>query len=308
MDVLNYLKQVVKTQKEIIILQNLINAIDREYPKLGVEHKIKEPSNSNPNEEGIIDKFLTVIVIGLVYTGVIAIPFIIITGIFYSIFDYRLPILQDRPILRFFVTDLILSGILALPCAYLTIKSENKQSKEAWRKYYEQVSIQKSRINQEVAVKQNMERERQKLFDKWNETKSLLDRLYNMEIDNRLIIYPKYRNIVPITMFIEYLDSRRCSELEGPEGAYNIYENEARLNVIITKLDMVIERLDSIRENQYYLYETMSEINKKSDVIHRELLKISDNTQMTAFYSEITASNTSALAMIEGLRVMKYGV
>lgn len=109
-------------------------------------------------------------------------------------------------------------------------------------------------------------------------------------------------------MFIEYLDSRRCSELEGPEGAYNIYENEARLNVIITKLDMVIERLDSIRENQYYLYETMSEINKKSDVIHRELLKISDNTQMTAFYSEITASNTSALAMIEGLRVMKYGV
>ena len=153
-----------------------------------------------------------------------------------------------------------------------------------------------------------MERERQKLFDKWNETKSLLDRLYNMEIDNRLIIYPKYRNIVPITMFIEYLDSRRCSELEGPEGAYNIYENEARLNVIITKLDMVIERLDSIRENQYYLYETMSEINKKSDVIHRELLKISDNTQMTAFYSEITASNTSALAMIEGLRVMKYGV
>jgi hypothetical protein len=58
----------------------------------------------------------------------------------------------------------------------------------------------------------------------------------------------------------EYLDSGRCSALEGPDGAYNLYESELRQNYIISKLDTIINQLDMIRENQYYLYTAMQDI------------------------------------------------
>ena len=51
------------------------------------------------------------------------------------------------------------------------------------------------------------------------------------------IIYPKYRGLVPIAAFYEYFNSGRCDTLTGHEGAYNIYETEIRMNIIIAKLD-----------------------------------------------------------------------
>ncbi|MBQ9692505.1 MAG: hypothetical protein IJV70_05050 [Clostridia bacterium] len=78
------------------------------------------------------------------------------------------------------------------------------------------------------------------------------------------IVYPKYRELVPITMFCEYLASGRCSMLEGHEGAYNIYENELRQNIIISKLDTISRSLESIRSNQYLLYTAISEANTLS--------------------------------------------
>ena len=76
------------------------------------------------------------------------------------------------------------------------------------------------------------------------------------------IIYPKYRSLIPVTMFCEYIASGRCTALQGHEGAYNIYENESRLNLIITKLDNVVSSLNNIQNNQHLLYTGINEITQ----------------------------------------------
>lgn len=305
MSLLGYLRQVAKTQGELIVLQNSINMIDRQYSKLGVRYQIKQPSGSNPYEESKILTFFTYLFLWAFYTFIIAFPLMLIVGLF----GFRLPILHEHPILRFLATDLIISGILAIPCNIMLTNSSYRGNKIEWDNYQNQILSQENRIRNENVLKEHLAEQRQELIYSYNETQGVLQRLYNvLDSSGHLILYPKYRDLVPVTMFIEYLDSGRCSRLEGHEGAYNIYENEARLNLIITKLDVIIQQLDVIRENQYYLYQTLVEIDRKSDSICQELKNMSSSLSTTEFYSEITASNTSALAMIEGFRVLKHGI
>lgn len=57
--------------------------------------------------------------------------------------------------------------------------------------------------------------------------KILLDKLYAKNI-----IFSKYRNYTAIARLHEYLSSGRCTQLEGPNGAYNIYELESKIKSI----------------------------------------------------------------------------
>ena len=106
-----------------------------------------------------------------------------------------------------------------------------------------------------------------------SERNKIAQKLEAMYAEN--IIYPKYRSIIPMFMFQEYLDSKRCDTLEGHEGAYNIYEQEIRANVIISQLDSVLSELEDIRSNQYSLYAALN------DSIH------STNRIMTSMQSQI---------------------
>ena len=65
-------------------------------------------------------------------------------------------------------------------------------------------------------------------------TKQTLESLYGLNL-----IYPKYRNYTAIASFYEYFCSGRCKELTGHEGAYNIFEQEVRMGIIIDKLDAI---------------------------------------------------------------------
>lgn len=77
------------------------------------------------------------------------------------------------------------------------------------------------------------------------------------ELYNNNVVFPKYRNFIAVNQISEYIDSGRCTELEGTNGAYNLFENELRQNIIIDKLDTVINQLDQIRQNQYYIYQAL---------------------------------------------------
>lgn len=106
----------------------------------------------------------------------------------------------------------------------------------------------KGKINQLMGFQNEIENQKA-------EISSTLQTAYETDI-----IYSKYRSLIPVTMFCEYLSSGRCSTLQGHEGAYNIYENEARMNVIITKLDAVIIGLNSIQATQHLLHTGISNI------------------------------------------------
>lgn len=85
-------------------------------------------------------------------------------------------------------------------------------------------------------------------------------------VRNRLyaydIIYRKYRNLAALTTIYEYLDSGRCSTLDGPYGAYNLLESETRANEVIILLNNISDSLNEIKANQYLLFRELSQVNQ----------------------------------------------
>lgn len=133
-----------------------------------------------------------------------------------------------------------------------------------------------------------------------SETKRALKKLYETDI-----IFPKYRDMVAMCTMYEYFASGRCSQLTGPDGAYNLYEAELRQNLIINRLDTIVNSLEAIKQNQYTLYQEMRETNKTLNNISSDIRGILNNTEdiantsrITAHCSYVTAKNTDAIKYI----------
>lgn len=75
------------------------------------------------------------------------------------------------------------------------------------------------------------------------------------------ILHSKYRNHVAVATFLEYLETGRCTELQGANGAYNLYESECRSNLIISQLNTIVSQLEQIKQNQYLMYRELTQIN-----------------------------------------------
>ena len=103
------------------------------------------------------------------------------------------------------------------------------------------------------------------------------------------VIFPKYRDMVAITTINEYLMSGRCFELEGPSGAYNLYEIELRQNIIIDQLSTIISSLEQIRNNQFSLYQELVKANTTVNDILYEVQGVKENTRLTAYFAGVTA-------------------
>ena len=159
-------------------------------------------------------------------------------------------------------------------------------------------------FSERMVLRNNIQKEHKFIYYNIIKTKEILNKIYSMDI-----VYPKYRNLCAISSFYEYLKSGRCACLEGHEGAYNIFENEIRLDRIVLQLDQVIKKLDEIKRNQFMLYEAVKNSQELSNEIIREIKgvkvelnnvqnqnsRIIDNTRITAYNSRITAQNTDFL-------------
>lgn len=140
--------------------------------------------------------------------------------------------------------------------------------------------------------------------DNQKETQQILNNFYSKNI-----IYPKYRGLVPIAAFYEYFNSGICDTLTGHEGAYNIYETEIRMNIIIAKLDDVIYRLDEIRDRQYALYDAIENadvvVNNMNNTINGlvgNMKSVVDNQNVIAYNTRIAAENTAFLSWMEMIK------
>lgn len=181
------------------------------------------------------------------------------------------------------------------------VRAQDKVNRE---KYKLQMNDYNMRIEKEkekydndvVAYKKsidiyNLETEKEiiKLKEINKEIKENLKELYDVNI-----VYPKYRNLVAITTIYEYLASGRCETLEGSNGAYNLYENELRANIVINSLNQIITNLNQIKNTQYELYEQL----KEADNILRE---INDTGLLNAYYAKATAQAAMADRYIIGM-------
>ena len=117
------------------------------------------------------------------------------------------------------------------------------------------------------------------------------------------IIYdvPKYRNLIAVSSFYEYIASGKCTSLAGKGEAYVIYDLESRLDRIITDLHNIHLKLDQIKDNQYMLYcslcetnNTLARIENSNRNIMNSVGAIRENTELTAYNSNVAAINASA--------------
>lgn len=156
------------------------------------------------------------------------------------------------------------------------------------------------------------------------ETTKLLENQYSC-LNSLLapeIIFPKYNDLIAWTTFYEYFVTGRVEGLAGPNGAYNLYESELRSNIIISKMDVIISQLESIRDNQYVLFKSIQDVNRNIESMsgklnalinvamdsNQQLRQIKDtaqyisyNTERTAQYAKITATTNTALAFMKAI-------
>lgn len=121
------------------------------------------------------------------------------------------------------------------------------------------------------------------LRQRYNKTASLLQKYYDLNI-----IYPKYRGIVPVAMFVQYLESGIVYQLEGPDGAYSRYEDELFRQLIINKLDVIVTRLDDIRSTQYELANSLEKSNQ-------QIMELNSHTEIQSYNTMQTNAEVKAL-------------
>lgn len=178
----------------------------------------------------------------------------------------------------------VLGVIIGFCYGYLKTKDNVKHANYEYNKSVAEMEADKKRVEQEEALIPKY-RDTAKLYlQNCNTCEDTLKQLYSLDI-----IFPKYRNLVAISQIYEYYMSGRCSQLEGHEGAYNIFESEVRQNIIISQLNVAINYLAQIQQNQYMLYEALQEANSRLAVIE-------NNTEAIKYNTAVIAENTAICA------------
>lgn len=158
---------------------------------------------------------------------------------------------------------------------------KTNEYENAYKEYKVKVEEENKRLVREEQEKAALNTTLQQITVRKSKGAKALGKLYDMDV-----VYPKYRNLSMISSLYEYFASGRCSTLEGHEGAYNILEQEIRLDHIVLRLDQVIVNLEKIRQNQYMLYETMQSVNANVSRLYGAVLTMNDNIKrgMEAIY------------------------
>ena len=168
-----------------------------------------------------------------------------------------------------------------------TIEQVKAENKEKQKQYNLAFNEYKELACQHIQEKNNAHK---LIFGSGRKLREALDSLYDMNV-----LYPKYRNLVAVSMIYEYLSSGRCDRLDGPDGAYNLYEMELRQNIIIGQLSSIVENLNQIRNNQFTLYNELVSANQRAASV---LSDIGNNVKISAYQNEAAAKNAEALKYI----------
>lgn len=141
-----------------------------------------------------------------------------------------------------------------------------------------------------------------------------LRELYSMRINGVLCLHPNYQGLIPVSIIYGYFDTGRCTQLQGHEGAYNLYEDEKMKGMIISKLDYVSNQLSRLNGTMSYVADALDECNSRlmnledsgndmakqigrlnknvnslNSNVSKRMGAIEANTANAAYYSEVSA-------------------
>ncbi len=322
-DLLKYLTDCKDLELEYYNMSQEQEALQRNINLLGNPRRFSKPTKRKAEENNGVWWIIAFIVFAILGHIVTCKPiwyawyqFNVVTDFLGDAKEWNIEVIICGPI--FLIVYIILALIAALAIGgiaagivYLFEKPVVEQKAEneyqiVMRDYNAKVQADNDRVSLENRQKAILQSRVDQLKSMKHETLDALDKLYDVGV-----VYAKYRALVPIVMFCEYMESGRCSQLEGHEGAYNIYENELRQNIIISKIELVLGKLEEIKENQYMLYEAIERGNRLTNRLldsvtdnARRLDSIESNAAVTAENSRIAANNTRIIGELEAYRLM----
>lgn len=285
-------------EQTLYMYRRLFDILERKMQALGHRHKI-----SHPGSVGYEFAFVWAILAPIFFVALLlccqifgnsAWDIVLILCIFPLFFgsEYLLVALGIAVISTIVITILI--------CIIYAMCKKSAHNKEM-AEYKQKVAADEARVARELKERQKLLDQQQIVQNEINKNERLLGKVYGLNV-----IYPAYRNMVAVTMIYEYFDSGRCDCLTGPHGAYDTYSYEEKMGKIIGKLDVIISKLDEIRNTQYMLYEAIQEsislaeqIGYQAESIAKSNKDIAENTKLIAYNTERTAFNTSVSAYVD---------
>jgi cell division protein FtsB len=281
-----YLGIVVDMEEDIFLKGRLEKAYQDRISRLGHHKKIEAPVKKKPKAKGTSPPVL--ILGGILIIGNI-IAFIVV-----SVLGWMHETVTDAiwtmigMVLFLAAIDVVAIIILTIiNCILIGIWSK-LQSEDDYRadlsEYEKQVDAEKTRMREENRLKQYLELELDNLQTQRSNSISNLAQIYDKDV-----IAPKYRSFAMVSSLYEYICVGRCTSLEGADGAYNILEREILFNHIISKLDMIISRLDQIKGNQYMLYTAIRQANQKLDQLNESVQQVGNN--LSNYHGDLDAIN-----------------
>ncbi len=290
-NLIEYFGYAKELEVEKYTLQRTISKIENQINSLGKAKRIHYP-------ESKWYKYLAAFGIPAAIIGWIISMFVMwgkggrdFAGVLYAlIMDLEIIIVPFKSIPNALVVG-VLFGLLGAIIGLLVDITTNSKYKKIEKVDKERVRLE----NNKVALLRNQQ---ESLQHQISDIDALLKKLYSLNV-----IFPKYQELVAVVTIHEYLQAGRCTELTGANGAYNIYENEKRLNVIICDLNRIVSLLEQIRSVQYAMYETIKESNSiaericmQNDALIASNKALEKNSEVIAYNSKIAASNSTITA------------
>lgn len=238
---------------------------------------------------------------------------------------YRL--VEDIPVLEYVGLILSFLGIFILPAIsayaktvlpvsifnnlweyFVSHKNALKSYEEDLDDYYRAVQADEERVERELAMRQQIQNQIGQVQFQQKKTSTALEALYDLEI-----IHPKYRhNMVAIASFYDYFDTGICSTLTGPHGAYSRYEEDLRFQRIYSRLDVIISKLDELIETQRTIAQlleqandTLSHISRTNNRMMQKMSRIEENSDLTAYNTQCAARSSSTLENIAVYQLLR---
>lgn len=292
---LHYIKMLEARLYELTRIYNRLSYKIKEYTNARYEDYCEEAKK----ERFDFDVCISIMVLGGIIGGIIGL--IIGAGQEKGFFLIQILKCDTRYIFYGAIIGAI-AGFIYMLYTYMSdlqeVKQYNKDAAIYNTRLAKKNDIMKKRNSEKIRI---CEQEQEVIKKQYNETSALLQEAYQLNI-----LHPKYQNLIAVCSLCEYFETGRCSQLTGHEGGYNIFEMEKRLNLIVLKMDEIIEKLERVKDNQHMLYQTVSASNRNADRIYNQIAVISDqigniqqNQALIDYNTSICASNSEFLKWME---------
>ena len=289
-ELIEYLERCVDLEKQKFVQEQTLKALDDKIKNYGEPRAFQLPIKNNKNTffdfKAVSEGWSFGLFLGFVF-------FCIGLAINYkSVIDQLALLLIGMPIALglLFAAGIIIYQFFIV--AYDRIKRKKKYHSD--RKVYKHnLRTDRQRVHAELSQRPFLISEKEKLEQQHQKTINVLKDFYSLNI-----LYKKYQNMknsysfIAVSSFLDYIKSGMCSTLEernGGDGAYNKFEDLYIRNEIKCTLDKILANLESVRENQWTIYNAICEGNAISARLVEITTHIASSTDQIAESSEIAA-------------------